>query len=189
LFDRTFGPGRLDPSVRPGTSEWAETCFGASDATVKCPNCSGTFYFTESNCPWCGTNRPPYLRLYFHIWDPSYLGEGNFLKNSKGKKVVKSQAILTSGETYEITRRNAYGVSDNSIEQPVVSVTYSGNRLRLQCLDGKNYRLHSSDGSFVQDLDSKGKEIEIKPSWLLHFGPEDKIHRVLSFKFFKEKMQ
>src|SRR6185436_20897250 len=71
----TFGPGLRDPLKRPGIAKWSGLLHAAADATLTCPSCHGTFYFTASRCPWCDRPRSVFATAAFNLWDPS-LGPG-----------------------------------------------------------------------------------------------------------------
>ncbi|GAM10462.1 serine/threonine-protein kinase pkn5 [Geobacter sp. OR-1] len=76
LFERTFGPGRTSPWLRPTIYHWPEALAQAVDMTVACPGCSMNYYFdfihpeTDShNCPYCTTRRPQILILESYRWN------------------------------------------------------------------------------------------------------------------------
>lgn len=76
LFERTFGPGRTFPSLRPTIYHWPEALAQAADMTVACPGCSMNYYYdfihpeTEGhNCPYCKTQRPQMLILESYRWN------------------------------------------------------------------------------------------------------------------------
>jgi DNA-binding helix-hairpin-helix protein with protein kinase domain len=51
----TFGPGRLDPTKRPGSSRWRDVLHTALDNVVECRDgCGWTFYRSRPQCPNCG---------------------------------------------------------------------------------------------------------------------------------------
>lgn len=51
----TFGPGRLDPTKRPGSSRWRDVLHTALDNLVECrEGCGWTFYRLRPRCPNCG---------------------------------------------------------------------------------------------------------------------------------------
>ncbi len=60
LFRQAFGPGKADPSLRPGAMEWYAAMLRLEDRTAPCPwpGCLGKrFPLVEGeamNCPWCG---------------------------------------------------------------------------------------------------------------------------------------
>lgn len=51
----TFGPGRLNPVERPGSSRWRDVLHTALDNVLECPaGCGWTFYRLAPQCPNCG---------------------------------------------------------------------------------------------------------------------------------------
>ncbi|TWF75634.1 protein kinase-like protein [Pseudonocardia hierapolitana] len=51
----TFGPGRLAPAKRPGSSRWRDVLHTALDNVVECRDgCGWTFYRSRPQCPNCG---------------------------------------------------------------------------------------------------------------------------------------
>lgn len=190
-FYMAFGPGRNDPIMRPGVGELADKLYGAADATIECSACSGTFYFTEPRCPWCEKARPSFVTAVFHLWDPEVGPHGGILEKPKGKTkrpVLAGHAALSDGRAYVITRRLAFGQSIGPSGEPVVSVTLSGQAIKLKSLDGNAYPLFSPTGSQKTEIGDREKTIHIEEcqgSWRLHFGTNDALHRVVSFELRK----
>ena len=76
LFEGTFGPGRMCPSLRPTIYHWPEALAQAADITVTCPGCSMNYYYffihpetEDHNCPYCKTQRPQVLILESYRWN------------------------------------------------------------------------------------------------------------------------
>jgi serine/threonine protein kinase len=76
LFERTFGPGRTSPLLRPTIYHWPEALAQAADVTVTCPGCSMNFYddyidpeTDDHRCPYCDTQRPKVLVLESYRWN------------------------------------------------------------------------------------------------------------------------
>lgn len=186
-FGRTFGPGRIDPKLRPGTEEWAERLFAAADATITCPDCSSSYFFTQSSCPWCDEPRPNFAIASFYLWDPCYGPRGGILDKPKGGKispVIVGQRAISEGETFFFSRRLAFGHSKGAVDEPVVSVTLAGNHIKLKSHDGKAYPVSSPTGNKLTEIGAIEKSIKIEEgqySLLLHFGENDALHRVVSF--------
>jgi serine/threonine protein kinase len=70
LFECTFGPGRINPSLRPAIYHWPSALAQAADLTVKCPSCSMNYYYDfihpetgGHDCPFCKKKRPQVLIL------------------------------------------------------------------------------------------------------------------------------
>jgi DNA-binding helix-hairpin-helix protein with protein kinase domain len=190
-FYLAFGPGRSDPTVRPGASEWADRLYGAADATIECPACSGSFYFTQPHCPWCERARPSFVTAVFHLWDPEFGPQGGILAKPKGetmRPVLAGHGAVSAGRAFVITRRLAFGQLSGPSGEPVVSVTLSGQGITLKSLDGNVYPLFSPTGSQKTEIGDREKTIRLEErqgSWRLHFGPNDALHRVMSFELRK----
>ena len=188
MFGRAFGKGRIAPRERPGTSEWADRIFTAADATIHCSGCSGTYYFSRSNCPWCSALRTEFVTAVFHIWDPGLKENGGILARPSGdtmRPVLAGHAAFADGEAYVVTRRLAFGDAGARADRPVVSLRLSGRRLKLKSLDGNDYVLSVPGGAQRSDVGNQEKTLKLeerRESWQLHFGGDDSLHRVLSFE-------
>jgi hypothetical protein len=188
VFAQAFGPGRMDPTKRPGTSTLADRLFSAADATVQCSSCSGTYYFNSSECPWCDASRPAVVTTVFHIWDPGLGTSGDILKRPKGDRkvpVLAGHAAAADNTTITITKRLAFGAANGQTNEPVLSVAIRGNRVKIRSLDGQTYRLVSPTGNKQSEVGDQEKEVLIndrEASWQVHFGPADTLHRVASFE-------
>ncbi len=115
VFAQAFGPGRQDPTKRPSTSTLADLLYSAADSTVQCRNCSGTYFFTSSECPWCDAARPTVVTTVFHIWDPGLGSNGDILMRPKGERkvpVLAGHFAATDNSTFTITRRLAFGTTN-----------------------------------------------------------------------------
>lgn len=186
-FDRTFGEGRLTPTHRPGLTEWAELLFAAADATISCTGCEGTFYFGQSCCTWCDEKRPTFATAALYLWDPKYDKNGGILKKPRHGthwKIMVGHAAVTSGTTITITRRLAFDSQGKDSNDPVVEVSLDNDRLTLKSCDGKSYDLASMSGKRKTTISDRPQTLPLipdKPTWHLHFGDEESLHRVLEF--------
>ena len=69
-FGRAFGPGLLDPTLRPGEREWLELLAVASDALTS-GSCEHDFLLRK-RCPFCGAApRPASMLLFARGTDPA----------------------------------------------------------------------------------------------------------------------
>lgn len=70
LFLATFGPGKLNPLVRPGSAEWRDALWLAHDNVVDCADGCGWSYFRLlPHCPACNRETPPViLATVFPEW-------------------------------------------------------------------------------------------------------------------------
>lgn len=188
VFGRVFGLGRTEPMIRPSMTEWMDRLFTAADATITCSTCAGSYYFTQGLCPWCKAFRPNVAVAAFQLWSPESKPGGGVLTKSKGGKdlpVVVAQKGLASGQTIIITRRLAFGHYPGLLDEPVVSATLIGDRITLRSLDGHVYRLISSTGNHQTEIDHQEKSIRIsqgQEEWQLHFGAQNTLHRIVTFR-------
>ncbi len=187
-FGRAFGRGRIDPRGRLGTSEWAERLFTAADATIRCPGCSGTYYFTSPDCPWCADPRPTHVTAVFNIWDPALKGSGGVLKRPSGDKdkaVIVGHAAFAEGEDYVVSRRLAFGETGVDADGPVASLKLIGDQLKLKSLDGNRYVLSMPRSAKESEVGVREKTLKLeerRESWQLRFGRREELHRMLSFE-------
>ena len=70
LARRTFEDGVTDRRRRPGVSDWVERLHAAADQTVTCSGCGGSYFVTESACPWCDEPRPTVTPVRIARWQP-----------------------------------------------------------------------------------------------------------------------
>lgn len=190
IFLQTFGAGRTTPTARPGLARWAEYLHRAADRTLACRRCEGTFYFNRNECPWCGERRTSFVIAAVLLWDPETLrnrGQGEVAKmpgvvrDADGKPRVVDAVVISAGEAMVLTDRVTHGTA---LGTPRLRCAFDGNRLTLQALDGKPWRLVSSDGQRERELRQRAVDIAARPSgaaWLLHAGPPDRLHRVIRF--------
>lgn len=187
-FRQTFGPGRTKPILRPGAEEWAERLFAAADASIRCTECSSTYFFTQPSCPWCDNPRPNFVITHFYLWAPDCGPQGGIVtkpKEDKNHPVRMGHGVVSDGETFLVCRRHAFGNSKGPVTEPVLSVTLAGAHIKLRSLDGGTYQLFSPSGSKKTEIDNLERSLKIEEgrvSWRLHFGGSDTIHRVLEFE-------
>lgn len=187
LAQRAFGIGLNTPTKRPGLAEWSKRLHAAGNATLACPSCAATFYFTEDQCPWCGGPRPAYAIAVFNIWDPAVVPGGGLLQKPgrKGRSdVVASFLVLTDGEPVLVTERLAQGRDGAGGNRPVVEMRLSGTRLSVRSLDGTQHRLRSPTGDRSTEVTDRLSEIQLRPgtaSWRLQLGSPKSLHRVVHF--------
>jgi DNA-binding helix-hairpin-helix protein with protein kinase domain len=182
LSGRAFGEGLTDPAKRPGMAEWADGLHRASDFTIKCPNCHGSYYANRQSCPWCNLQRPKFIFTHVKLWDPSRV---------HGQETERSQTMaaiaLAEGSTYSITKRITVGKLDAQSDVSVIKLEFHNDQLRIQSLDGNAYLLTSVQDSrqwFIKE------ECTIRPQshrYSLHFGDLKQLHRVATFEIYCPK--
>ena len=189
-FSRAFGPGKSDPDVRPGLARWAERLHTAADRTVTCPECTGNFYGNRECCSWCGATRPSLLMARVLLWDPSRreAGDGGRLNrragivsNPAGKLRPLDMLAISPNEPVELSERVTDGTSGWT---PTLRVGFSGDRVTLEPLDTREWRLVSPDGHAERLIGPPPVHLaisDLRTGWLVHAGPDDRLHRVIRF--------
>ena len=189
-FGRAFERGLSDPEARPGLARWADRLHAAADRTVVCCECSGSFFCDRDRCSWCDAPRPSYVMARVLLWDPERrrVGGGGRLeadpgimrRPTGGPRMVDMLAI-SANEPVELTERITHGTSGR---KPTLRVGFVEGRLMLEPLDGREWRLASSDGRVERRIGRPGVDLalrEARAAWLVHAGPEGRLHRVLRF--------
>ena len=189
-FGRTFGPGRTDPAARPGLARWAERLHAAADRTVTCSECSGSYYCDRDFCPWCDAPRPSFVMARVLLWDPDkrHAGDGGQIEAAPGilrgpadKQKVHDMVAISAYEPVELTDRITLGTSGR---KPRLRVGFAEGRITLEPLDGGEWRLASPDGRGERRIGTRPVDLALRDSraaWLVHAGPEDRLHRVIRF--------
>jgi DNA-binding helix-hairpin-helix protein with protein kinase domain len=185
LFEETFGPGLTNPLLRPGISRWVDRLHTAAESTVKCPQCASTYFPIQKCCPWCSSPKPRFVRLRFHLWDPA-AGKGKeIIMSSDDKPLLAGGAILSDGDTLEISARLALGLDGVAGTRQVGSIRLDGDIAKIHATEKGPYRLVSQDAKQSLMLSTRPLPVPMtaaKDSWMLHFGPLDKLHRFAVFE-------
>ena len=189
-FGRAFGPGLFDPEARPGLARWAERLHAAADRTVTCSECSGSYFCNRDRCSWCNAPRPSYVMARIWLWDPErrHVGDGvrleavpEIVRNPTGGQQVVGMLAISANEPVDLTERITHGTSS---QIPRLRVRFTECRITLEPLDGEAWRLSSLDGRSRRRIGKPSVDLAIKDSrtaWLVHTGPEDRLHRVIRF--------
>jgi len=70
LFQETFGVGRTEPHRRPAMAFWAMELARAFDHSLNCRDCTMSYFVdAHSECPYCGTLRPAFVRAKTPRWE------------------------------------------------------------------------------------------------------------------------
>lgn len=188
LCGRAFGAGLRDAQARPGVAEWAECLHGAAGATLRCPECGGTFYCRDPGCPWCERAAPAFVRVIFNLWDPKRPTDENPLRQPGAQSrppVVVGFAALAEGETLVIDGRLALGRNDSSTPQPLAELRFSEQRLSIRSLADGACELWSGSGNDRIALGTRERVFHMSRQvshWQLHFGDHTNLHRVARFE-------
>lgn len=189
-FGRTFGPGLSDPGARPGLAGWADRLQAAADRTVVCYECSGSYFCDRDRCSWCDAPRPSFVMARVLLWDPERRRPGGggrleahpgIMRGPTGRQRMVDMLAISADEPVVLTDRITHGTSGR---KPTLRVGFVEGRIMLEPLDGGEWRLASSDGRGERRLGRSGEELSIREAraaWLVHAGPEDRLHRVIRF--------
>ena len=189
-FSRAFGPGLSDPDERPGLARWGEHLHRAADRTVTCPECAGSYFCNRNACPWCDASRPGFVFAAVFLWDPGRLRAGGggkidarpgIVNGPDGKKRVVDAVAISANQTVDLSERITHGTSRPTAR---LRVGFAGDRITLEALDGERWRLTSLDGGRERGIEGQPKDLAIRgasASWLVHAGPDDRLHRVIHF--------
>ncbi len=173
LFERMFGPGRTEPTRRPGLGEWAEVLLRAADRIVTC-GCGATFDVTAQACPFCA-RRPAFLYLQVNRWDPAYDEDE---KLAIGGRPVWNQ-ILNPFPEATIRRHVVEALAAEDPDPEVLRVRSVPAGIALEpVVGGPPVRLVTGGRIALLEREQRlplpvpGKEV------YLHFGPLDRPHRI-----------
>jgi hypothetical protein len=212
LFQQTFGPGLLQPMVRPGVASWAERLHAAADATLDCGGCGGTFYERAEACPWCDEVKGPHVLAHFFLSDPAVLsckacgtrypvedatcpgcreprppdvGRASLVRQPDARRRRMARAVVTERLPLLVTERLISGRIGKGSHVPRVEARLEGDRLVLRSLDGAAYSLSSSSGARSDEVGERSTRIRLEPrqeSWRLHLGELSRPHRIVGFE-------
>ncbi|WP_286019362.1 hypothetical protein, partial [Candidatus Venteria ishoeyi] len=179
LCQRSFGLGLKRPQHRPGISEWAEKLHAAADATVNCPACEGSYYFSKKICPWCDEPRPAFALLHLTLWD--HENQKVFTKPND-KKVLIGQLALTEAESQNIGKRWLSGQMQ-SIDIPRLHAEIKNQYLVLRSLNDREYLLKTTKGEETLRQGERFLDLSKAEQYQLHLDTLDKPHRVIRFAY------
>ena len=202
LFQRAFGPGRLNSRARPGLREWTGVLQQAADLTLRCPACRHTFYITMPECPFCEGHvpAPRHVRIEAYRWLPDSAvaaarptasqAEEAQAGAGLGRRPVwwKAVEIQSVGETTPLRRRLFTPTLFRDDDPVVVEMEFLRSGIRLSPVAESlglldlNIALRQED-SFVPLVEPKTLPLrDGSVSWQLHCASADRPHRVLFFR-------
>ena len=186
LCQRCFSEGLREPTKRPGISQWVEDLYSAADFTVECPDCGSTYYANQPCCPWCDYPRPLQMQLLIKRWEP--LPDVRECQRFLSKQKILAALALTERQPLILTNRiiNGRTGADNHI--PAIKLQIERTNVRVRSLNGQCFWLSSFDGEQrtvveVQDGWKRFPANDQRYTWLLHFAPTDRPHRLATFRF------
>lgn len=181
LFGQAFENGLRAPLRRPRMLAWLAALGAAADRTVSCANrdCRHTYYAFAARCPFCETPPPDTIVVGIHDQIPGAFGI------REDKPVLSAAAdwiVLQDGEPFVVTTRHSRLVA--SADEKLVL------RLRWR-LDGTLELSNVGDSPVRWMPPGAGAGRTLRPGastkgrsdggWLVHFGDDQRIHRVLTF--------
>lgn len=179
LSQRCFGEGLRDPLKRPKLTEWKEKFYAAADATIECPECRGTYYFSQKQCPWCDYPRPDFLLVRVGRWEP---GKG-VVNEPKNLPILG----LSYGSNLILTSRIFDPVSNE--HTPEIELTLEGdNRVYIRRLSDRPFWL-SVRGTKLREVPEIKAYFTVKPDkqvdpMILHSRSLESGHRAVTFQLF-----
>ncbi len=191
-FQQAFGPGLQNPLARPGLSRWSEHFYRATDNTIRCPGCGGSYYANQKICPWCNTFRPILVRVICTLWDPEWpvftdmgmtqtVAPGHVLDHAGKAHQVIDSIVLSEGEPVVVTDRFTVGTNRG---EPQLSLRFTQNSIDISILKpGTCWMLRTKNGKGDHRL-AHQETIplhDVKNDWRLHTNTPDKLHRVIQF--------
>ena len=100
-----------------------------------------------------------------------------------GKKRVVDAVAISANQTVELSERITHGTPRPTAR---LRVGFAGDRITLEALDGERWCLASLDGRRERRIEGQPLDLSIRgesASWLVHAGPDDRLHRVIRFDF------
>jgi hypothetical protein len=181
LFGQAFEDGLHRPLSRPRMLAWLAALGAASDRTVSCPNrdCRHTYYAFADRCPFCEAPPPDTIMVGIHDFIPGAVGVRD------GEPVVSETVdwiVLQDSEPFVVTSRHSRLVASADEKQVLRLRWRLDGSLELSNVGDSPVRWMPSGGSAGRTLrpgaSTKGRA---DGGWLVHFGDDQRIHRVLTF--------
>jgi hypothetical protein len=181
LFGQVFENGLREPFRRPRTLAWLAALGAAADITVNCPNraCRHTYYASAAQCPFCETPPPDTNLVGIHDQIPARFGVRD------DEPVVSEPVewiVLQDGEPFVATTRHSRLVV-SADEKQVLRLRWRGDgSLELSNIGDSPVRWTPPGGSVGRTLrPGASAQGRADGGWLVHFGDDQHIHRVLTF--------
>lgn len=190
LFRRAFEEGLRDPVTRPSMAEWCEKLDQAALATITCPGCAGTYYVTDSACPWCSAAKPRVAKCDIHASVPP-LGDPDFPDRLETRRLVS--VVLTPEEPAVVRARNGLvcldagpGHQASSPDEPLAELVWDGAaQVRVRRAGRHSVWLADPEGERGRQLRA-GEWLDLPRSrsgrWTVRFGPPEQVHRFVRFR-------
>lgn len=180
-FAQTFDVGLNSPAERPGMTSWAESLQSASRATLVCPSCGWSFYFTEPHCPDCGKPRPVHAIATVGIWDRSEAGEGSLCTGPNRRPVIVGTSVGTETHPVSLTREQL-GLPNVKHDLALV-IRIEGARIAVSNLAADQVMtVATTPGKPIRELTEAFQSFRLtspESSLYVHCGGMDVRHRVV----------
>lgn len=192
-FQTAFGRGLSNPEERPGMATWAEHLHRAADRTITCPSCGGSYFVNRGACPWCDEKRPDCVVARATLWDPcrrrtteagGIEARPGLVAQADGKARVMEQVVISEGHSIKLTERITHGALGDT---PTLAAEFAPGRIVLAPVSEVPMRLVSLGGKIDRELEQR-VDVPIghrREGWRIHFGPSDRLHRVIHFDLFR----
>lgn len=174
LFQRCFGPGRVDRAQRPSMAQWSETLQRVAAYTVCCGACGSTFYVSARTCPFCvAAPAPEFIHMQVHRWEPE-------IDDDPASSALSSRPVwhqMLDGES-AIQRHVVEPVLAEAVDPVVLRVRVLAGGVAIEPVDGyevyvmQNQQLVRLERAKTFPLPRPGQEL------YLHFGPREQSHRM-----------
>ncbi len=170
LARRTFEGGLTDRKQRPGIAQWVDRLHAAADQTVGCAGCGGTFFVTETACPWCDEPRQAVLPVHIARWQPEKgLVEG---ATRLGQLPLTTEGLV-------LTRRVTQGLTGLSARTAHVEIVAVDRGVSVRALAGRSVWVAPVGGG-NQERHEVADRARIIPAngWIVLFETPDQPQRV-----------
>lgn len=185
LMQQSFDAGLNDPTARPTARAWANALGAAADLVLACgrPNCRGNYYMFQKQCPYCDAPRPDFVLAMIRTHLPANRG---LQGREPGRVDSDAGVVLMKERPVHVTQRHSQLLAE-SVETPVVRLRWDGDdEVVIENLgDGPVRRVPPSGGAGRRLMRRSVATERISSAWELHFGEDDRIHRMISFHRFR----
>lgn len=170
LARKTFEAGLRDRTRRTSVADWVDRLHAAADQAIVCPACSGTYFVTESACPWCDEPRPRVVRLRVSRWQP-----GTALE--KTSSFTLGHLPLTE-EMRALTRRVTEGVTGLAGRTPHVELAAVARGVAVRVAPGcKAWVAPVADPAGCHEVTTRGRIVPDR-GWMMFFETPDAPQRI-----------
>ncbi|MEU6730463.1 hypothetical protein ABZ917_42730 [Nonomuraea wenchangensis] len=188
LATQALEEGLHRPERRPSLWEWRTQLDRAALMMVGCPGCGGTYHAGEPLCPWCRRQeRPPVLRCDVHAFLPA----GQVTAGSDEAETERLLSMIVAARQPVVVRaRNGLlcldrGPSDLPIDpgEPLIELAWDGGaQLTIQRVGRHPVWMvnRSARRSVALDVgETWPLGLADAGRWMIHFGGQSEVHRLM----------